>query len=103
MQQTNSTIKPDISSLAFWDVDFEKINFEKNSLFVMEKVLNYGLWNDIIELIKFYGEDRIRREIVNATYLSKEVLNFVCFYFRLSPDDFKCYKSRQLQSPHWNY
>lgn len=68
MQQTNSPIKPDISSLAFWDVDFEKINFEKNSLFVMEKVLNYGLWNDIIELIKFYGEDRIRRKIVNATY-----------------------------------
>ncbi len=69
----------------------------------MEKVLNYGIWDDIIGLIKYYGEERIRREIVNSAYLSKEVLNFVCFYFRLMPDDFKCYKFRQLQNPHWNY
>lgn len=103
METTSKSTKPDISSLAFWDVDFEKINFQKNSLFVMEKVLNYGPWDDIINLIKYYGEERIRQEIVNSTYLSKEVLNFVCFYFRLSPDDFTCYKERQSQNPLWIY
>lgn len=96
-------MKPDISSLAFWDVDFEKINFQKNSLFVMEKVLNFGPWDDIIKLIRYYGEDRIREEIVKSAYLSSRVLNFVCFYFHLSPDDFQCFKHRQSQNPHWDY
>ena len=103
MERTSTSTKPDISSLAFWDVDFEKINFQKNSLFVMEKVLNYAPWDDIIKLIKYYGEDRIRKEIVNSTYLSKEVLNFVCFYFRLSPDDFICCNTRRSQNPLWHY
>jgi hypothetical protein len=46
--------KPDISQKAFWDVRFDKIDFEKNSLQVMEKVFNYGNWNDQIAIMKFY-------------------------------------------------
>ncbi len=34
--------KPNISQKAFWDVRFSEIDFEKNSLHVMEKVFNYG-------------------------------------------------------------
>lgn len=95
--------KPRISKNAFWDVDFEQIDFETKSLFVMEKVLNYGLWTDIVELIKFYGEQRIKDEIVKAPYLYKEVLNFICFYFNLSPKDFQCYNQRQSNNQLWNY
>jgi hypothetical protein len=94
---------PRFSKVAFWDVDYNSIDFEKSSLFVMEKVLNYGLWDDFIALIKYYGEARIRSEITATAYLSKEVMNFVCFYFRLHPDEFQCYKRRQLQNPLWDY
>ncbi len=95
--------KPDISKKAFWDVRFADIDFEKNSLHVMEKVFNYGTWKDQIAIMKFYGLQRIRNEIVNAGYLRKSVLSFLCIILHLEKNDFKCYNKMQLHPLPWNY
>ena len=94
--------RPLISATAFWDVDFDKIDFEKRSLFVMEKVANYGTWADFITMVRFYGADRFRQEITKAANLKKDVLNFLCVVFDLSPQDFTCYIRRQSQNLPWN-
>lgn len=44
-----------ISQKAFWDIAFGKLDLEKSSLFVMEKVFNYVNWNDQIVVMKYYG------------------------------------------------
>ncbi|WP_370725610.1 DUF6922 domain-containing protein [Fibrella aquatica] len=94
--------RPLISATAFWDIDFEKIDFEQRSLFVMEKVANYGTWADFIAMVRFYGTDRFRQEIIKAANLKKDVLNFLCVVFDLSPQNFVCYTRRQSQNLPWN-
>ncbi len=94
---------PDISQKAFWDVRFADIDFEKNSLHVMEKVFNYGTWKDQVAIMKFYGLQRIRKEIVNAGYLRQSVLSFLCIILHLKKNDFKCYNKMQLHPLPWNY
>ena len=94
---------PSLSKTAFWDVNFDEIDFEKNTVFVMEKVFNYGLWNDQLAIIKYYGRDRIRQEIVKGAYFKKKVLSFLCVIFDLQLSDFTCYTRRQSQVQHWNY
>jgi len=32
-----------LSPTAFWDVDMQKLDYEKNAHFIIEKVMNYGL------------------------------------------------------------
>ena len=81
---------PNLSNTAFGDVNFNEIDFEKNAVFVMEKVFNYGLWNDQLSIIKHYGKDRIRKEIVQASYFKKKVLPFLCLIFDLQLSDFTC-------------
>jgi hypothetical protein len=44
-------VKPNISQKAFCDVRFSEIDFEKNSLYVMTKIFNYGTWADQIAII----------------------------------------------------
>jgi len=95
--------KPPISKKAFWDIRFDEIDYEKNSLQVMEKVFNYGDWNDQIVIIKFYGLPRIRKEIVNAGYLRPPVVSFLCAILRLKKTDFKCYTKMQSQPLPWDY
>jgi hypothetical protein len=95
--------KLDISQKAFWDVRFADIDFEKNSLHVMEKVFNYGPWKDQIAIMKFYGLQRIRKEIVNAGYLHKSVLSFLCIILQLQKNDFKCYNKMRFHPMPWNY
>ena len=64
----------------------------------MEKVFNYGAWNDQVEIMRHYGMPRIRKEIVNAGYLRKPVLSFLCNILHLQKTDFTCHK-RKLLNP----
>ena len=87
----------------FWDIDVNSLNAEKDQFFIIERVMNYGLWLDFVELMQFYGKETVRKEIVKSSYLKKDVLNFLCLYLNLKPSQFKCYKRRQLTEPHWDY
>ena len=95
--------KPLVSKKAFWDINFTELDFEKSSLYIMEKVFNYGDWNDQVEIMRYYGLPRIRNEIRNAVYLRKPVLNFLCTILHLQKNDFKCYRKMQLNPLPWNY
>jgi hypothetical protein len=94
---------PEISRKAFWDVRFSEIDFEKNSRQVMEKVFNYGSWDDQVALMKFYGLKRIKVEIVGASYLRQPVLAFLCTILDLHKQDFECYRKMQSQPLPWIY
>jgi hypothetical protein len=96
-------LKPKVSKKAFWDVRFDTLDYEKNSVFVIQRVFDYGLFEEIIEIIRFYGEARIKKEIVLAGWLSKKTISFCCALFHLKPEDFKCYTKKQLNPEHWNY
>ncbi len=94
---------PSISKKAFWDVDFSQLDFEKSSPFIMEKVFNYGDWNDQVVIMRYYGLPRIRSEIINASYLRKPVLSFLCTILHLQKTDFLCYRKMQLNPIPWSY
>lgn len=95
--------KPAISQKAFWDVRFNDIDFEKNALYVMEKVFNYGTWKDQVAIMQFYSLQRIKKEIVHAGYLRMPVISFLCVILQLQKNDFECYNKMQLHPLPWNY
>ncbi len=95
--------KPILSKRVFWDIDFEKLDYEKDKQFIIDKVMNYGLWEDFTALMRFYGKNVVKEEVVKVAFFKKDVLNFLCFYLKLKPKDFECYNLRQLQEKHWNY
>ena len=96
-------LKPSISKKAFWDIFFEELDFEKSSLFIMERIFNYGSWNDQVGIMKYYSLPRIRREIVMSAYLRKPVLSFLCTILQLQKTDFICYNKMLLNPLPWNY
>lgn len=95
--------KPQISTKAFWDVNFEELDFENSSLFIMQKVFNYGTWNDQVGIMRYYGLPRIKKEITQAAYLRKPVLSFLCTILNLEKKDFECFIKMQLNPLPWNY
>ena len=94
---------PSISKKAFWDISFDKLDFEKSSLFVMQKVFNYGSWDDQIGVLQYYGTDRIKKEITKASYLRQPVLSFLCTILQLQKTDFECYIKMQSNPLPWKY
>ncbi len=86
-----SMLTPSISKKAFWDISFDKLDYEKSSLFVMQKVFNYGSWEDQLGVIRFYRLERIKKEITKASYLRQPVLSFLCTILKLEKTDFSYY------------
>jgi hypothetical protein len=84
-----------ISRIAFWDVDPEQIDLERDSLMVMGRVFNYGTWADMVAVLKYYGIKRIKKEIIFASYLKKTALSFLCLITGLDKNEFKVIQKRQ--------
>ena len=97
------TGKPILSKQAFWDVDIDKIDYEKRARFVIQKVIDRGSLDDFIALRKFYGDKRIKKEVVNSTWLGDKEIYFCCAIFNLKPTDFKCFIKKQLNPQLWVY
>jgi hypothetical protein len=100
--ETNNQAKPNVSKIAFWDVNFDNIDFEGDSVFVMDKVFNYGIWADIVEILRFYGIERVKKEIIHAPYFKNTTLSFLCVILNLTEEDFITYQRRQARKPIWN-
>ena len=94
---------PIFSTNIFWDTNLNAIDYNKDRLYIIDRVMNYGLWPDFLALVKYYGKEVLKTEIVRSPYLKKDVLNFLCFFLDLQPTDFKCYRRRQSQTIHWTY
>ena len=95
--------KPVLSKQAFWDVDMEKIDYEKNAVHVVEKVLERGKAEDFNNLLRFYGFEKVKKLALQALWLSDISINFCCTLFKVKPTDFKCYEKKQLNRLHWDF
>ncbi len=95
--------KPNISRKAFWDVKFEDLDFEKYKDYIIAKVFEYGTWQDMLAITRFYGKDQIRNSLVNSYYLSTLTLYFASVILNTPKEQFKCYERRQLQKNAWPF
>lgn len=87
----------------FWDVDEQKFDFEKNAAQIIPRVFMRGTLEDIIQVLRYYGKEKVKEILINTRYLDKKTLSFSANYFNLFKDDFRCYKLSQSTPTHWNY
>jgi hypothetical protein len=92
-----------LSNKAFWDVDLAKLDPEQSAFFIMQKVFNYGSWNDQIAVLNYYGTARVKQDIVNAPYLRAPVISFLSTILHIPKGNFKCYSAKQLHPLPWLY
>ena len=45
----------------FWDTDFESLDWQRNSEWIIQRVFEYGNENEIKETIQYYGKRRITK------------------------------------------
>jgi hypothetical protein len=51
----------------FWDIDVNTLDYGKHKVFIIRRVLEYGLWTDIERLFKLYG----LQEIIEVIEISR--------------------------------
>lgn len=87
----------------FWDVDPEKIDLIKHRRFILERVINYGTLDNLKEIFRIYGQQKIKKDIYYLKNLSNKSLNFVSFFFSIPKEQLTCYTKKLSNREHWNY
>ncbi|NOZ34212.1 MAG: hypothetical protein GXO80_02815 [Chlorobi bacterium] len=52
----------------FWDTNRNNLDFEQNKTIIIERVFNRGNLNDLKIIIKQYGLETIKTEIIKAGF-----------------------------------
>jgi len=63
-----------LTKTAFWDVDFNQMDSDKHADFIIARVFEYGLTQDIRTIIKRYTPAQIKHAIEHARGIDKKAL-----------------------------
>jgi hypothetical protein len=88
--------KPIFHHRIFWDVDFEKIDYDVKASFVIERVFERGDVDDIRNCRRFYGDEKVSEVLLNAKFLPEVTLYLASAVINRPIKDFRCYTLRQL-------
>lgn len=86
---------PELPKRIFWDVDFDKINYDKKWKSVIERVFDRGDINDIRQARRYYGDEKVIEALTSAKYLFDETINFCSAIFEIPKEKFRCYILKQ--------
>jgi hypothetical protein len=95
--------RPNISRKAFWDTRFEDLDFQKQKNAIIVKVFEYGRWDDMLAIARYYGSDAVKEALLSSYHLSDATLAFSSAIFSLPKEQFKCYAQKQSQKTHWPF
>jgi hypothetical protein len=93
---SSSKHKPVFNKRIFWDVNFEALDYDKKSSFVIERVFERGDVDDIRQCRRYYGDEKITVALLNAKYLPERRLHLAAAVIDRPITEFRCYTLRQL-------
>ena len=102
LDDDGSPDKPHLPKWLFWEIDHEIMNWRKGYRFAIERVLDYGKIEHIEEIIRFYGRRKVLHVLKKMPiFLMDHSIERACAYFKLKPEELRCYTRKQLRQGHW--
>ncbi|MCB0820773.1 MAG: hypothetical protein KDC13_09125 [Bacteroidetes bacterium] len=95
--------KPILDKRIFWDVKFEELDYEKYANFIIERVFERGDVDDIRQVRRFYGDERVKEALTNARWLSPSTITLAMAMFNNKFEDYRCYILAQSNPTHFSY
>ena len=88
--------KPQFNRRIFWDVNFDKLDYDRYANFVIERVFDRGDVEDIRQCRRYYGDEKVTEALLNARFLMEHRMDLAAAVINKPIEDFRCYKLRQL-------
>lgn len=81
----------------FWDVDLNTIDLQQHSDFIIQRIFERGMWDEVMQTIHFYTKEKVIDVLLSAEYLRDSAIKLANVLFNLSPEQYKCYIKKQLR------
>lgn len=87
--------KPILNKRIFWDVNFEALDYNAKASFIIERVFERGDVDDIRQVRRHYGDEKVTEVLLNAKYLPERRLHLAAAVIGKPITSFRCYILRQ--------
>jgi hypothetical protein len=87
--------KPVFHRRIFWDVDFDRIDYDAKANFVIERVFERGDVDDIRQCRRYYGDEKVTTALLKAKYLPLRRIYLAAAMIGRELNEFRCYILRQ--------
>src|ERR1017187_5023942 len=95
--------KPIINRSIFWDVDFEKLDYDNKKSWIIIRVFERGDIDDIRQCRRYYGDELVKESLLNAKYIMQGSLHLAAAVIDEPIENFRCYKLQQLNPTLYPY
>jgi len=96
-------MKPVFQKQIFWDVDFEKLDYDAKADFVIARVFERGDIEDFRQCRRYYGDTKIETVILDVSFLPYHRIYLAAAVINHEVSELKCYKLRQLKPELYPY
>lgn len=100
-----TTIKhiPNLHPKFFWEYRFNEIDWEGGYKMVIARIVERGSQDEIDEIIRFYGHDKVIRAIRDEIYFlpNYAIEDAIKFFPELKKEEMYCYVNRKDKPYHW--
>jgi len=89
----------------FWDVNFKKLDFNRNKTFIISRILEYGDEKAASWMLKNFKKSEIRNALCNFRGYSQKSANFWALILGIKKEKVKCLNRRflKIQEQFWPY
>ncbi len=77
----------------FWDIDPLTLDPEIHSSFIMERILRFGLPEDVQLMLKQYSEDSIRDVVIHSRRIDRKTASFWALHLNIPREEVTCFKT----------
>ena len=92
-----------LSPHLFWDCDRKKCRWNLHKKFIVERVLDYGLWEDWLILSRKVGIQEIGEIAKGLRYLDSKSISFISILAKIPEEEFRCYILKQSIPQFWDF
>jgi hypothetical protein len=71
---------------------FGELENEMGALWLIEKIFTRGDIKDVVNIRRYFGDERIKKEVIKIKWLSKEELSFLSGIFNIPKENFLTYQ-----------
>jgi len=93
--QEKNKLLSQLTRAAFWNVNFDKLDYLLHKKLIIERIIDYGLENDEIIMWKMYPYKDIKKVALNMENLHGEIIAYMSLVLNVKEKKFKCYGKKQ--------
>ncbi len=100
----HSKIIPSFCKSFFWDTEINNIDPQRDFIFVLERLLEFGDDRAIRWVLSWYSDDAIIETVKKSRKLSPKTANFWKNYYGLKEEEVQCLSKsfRKITESFWN-